>query len=52
MTISWTGKTNFYPRKGTDKCRRVAQVYDRMDPQLFFQQFVTLIFKPLSGIAP
>lgn len=51
VTITWTGNTNFYPLKERRKCRRVAQVYDRMDPQLFFQQFITLIFKPLSGIA-
>lgn len=50
VTITWTGKTNFSDRKGPEKCRRVAQVYDQMNPQLFFEQFITLIFKPLKNI--
>ena len=52
VAITWTGRTNFAPPKGTAKCRRVAQVYDAMNPTLFFQQFIALIFKPLASIAP
>lgn len=52
VAITWTGRTNFAPPKSTVKCRRVAQVYDAMNPTLFFQQFIALIFKPLASIAP
>jgi hypothetical protein len=32
--------------------RELAQVYDKMDTSLFFQQLITLIFKPLNGTKP
>lgn len=49
LTISWTGRTVFSPReKVVAKCNYIAQVYNKMDPHLFFQQFVALIFTPLS----
>ena len=50
VTITWTGRTNFAPPKGTVKCQRVVQAYDAMNPKLFFQQFIGLIFKPLGSL--
>jgi len=50
VAITWTGRTNFAPLKGKVKCRRVAQVYDAMNPTVFFQQFIALIFTPLGSI--
>lgn len=53
LTISWTGNTNFIIRRMKNrvgKCDRVAQTYDRMDQLLFFRQFISLIFQPLSAL--
>lgn len=53
LTISWTGKTNFIIRRMKNrvgKCDRVAQTYDKMNPELFFRQFISLIFQPLSAL--
>lgn len=53
LVILWTGRTDFSQAAADIKprsCKRVAQVYDKMEPQRFFNQLITLIFEPLSTV--
>ncbi|KAI8472861.1 MAG: hypothetical protein J3K34DRAFT_412714 [Monoraphidium minutum] len=51
LTVSWTGNTVFDGApEVARRCRDVAQAYDKMDPTLFFQQFIGLIFEPLAAL--